>query len=590
LSPPGQAQEPKIEDGRSKIEDPESTIRNRNDERDDPQSSILASRSSGDPQSSILDPRSSSDPRLPSAQTSYDDIPYLGNPRYSTHPNCLATVATLLGMKPTPIDSCRVLELGCGTGGNLIPMALTLPQSQFVGIDLSSRQIASGRELAKAVGLTNIDLKPLSLMDVDAGFGQFDYIICHGVYSWVPPAVQDQILTICKRNLAPNGVAYVSYNTYPGWHQRGLVREILNYHVRQFDDPKLRTQQARAFLDFLGQSVVDQSGPYVRVLKEEAELIRKEADWYVFHEHLEDYNEPLYFHQFAQRAAAKGLQYLGEAWNHTFIHNLRPEVRDTLQQLSGDLLHLEQYVDFLRNRTFRQTLLCHDQVALNRAPAPEIVMQLKITSMARPMATNPDVASTAAEEFRNDDETSLSSNKPLVKAALMCLYEAWPRSFSFDDLWTAVQGRLSQAPIDDALRGEPGRALLAKDLLQCYLTNIVALHVHVSSFALEVSTRPVASPLARLQAQQPPSPDKLITTLFHRMVRLSDLDLVLLPYLDGSRDRVALLEILADAVAEGTLKIHKNGQSPPPETIPEILREFLELSLQRLARFGLLMA
>jgi methyltransferase-like protein/SAM-dependent methyltransferase/Fe-S-cluster containining protein len=523
------------------------------------------------------------------AKTSYDDIPYLGNPRLSTHPDNLATVATLLGMKPTPIDSCRVLELGCGTGGNLIPMALTLPQSRFVGIDLSSQQIASGRALAEAVGLTNIELKPLSVMDVDDSFGQFDYIICHGVYSWVPPAVQDKILTICKGNLAPNGIAYVSYNTYPGWHQRGLVREILNYHVRQFDDPKVRTQQARAFLDFLGQSVVDQNGPYARVLHQEAELIKKVEDWYVFHEHLEDYNEPLYFHQFAQRAAAKGLQYLGEAWNHTYVHNLRPEVRDTLQQLSGDLLHLEQYVDFLRNRMFRQTLLCHDQVALNRAPAPEVVMDLKITSMARPMAADPDVASTAAEEFRNDDETSLSTNKPQVKAALVCLYEAWPRAFSFDELWIAAQARLSGAAVADGQRGEAGRALLAKDLLQCYLTNMVALHVHMPSFAPEAGARPLASPLARVQAHQQPA-GKLITTLFHRQVELSDLDLVVLPYLDGSRDRAALVDALQAAVADGSLKIEKNGQRPPRETIPAILKEALEICLQRLARFGLLTA
>jgi len=523
------------------------------------------------------------------APTSYDNIPYLGNPRYETHPNCLATVGMLLGMKPAPIDSCRVLELGCGMGGNLIPMALTLPQGQFVGIDLSSRQIASGRALAEAAGLTNIDLKSLSVMDVDGGFGQFDYIICHGVYSWVPPAVQDRILSICRQNLASNGVAYISYNTYPGWHQRGLVREILNYHVRPFDDPDVRTQEARAFLDFLGQSVVNQSGPYARILQEEAEWLQKEADWYVFHEHLEDYNEPVYFHQFVQRAAAKGLQYLGEALNHTYhMHDLRPEVRDRLWQLSGDLLHLEQYVDFLRNRMFRQTLLCHDDVQLSRAPSAEILMELKMTAIALPKAPNPDVASDALDEFHHDD-SSIRTNNPVIKAALWCLHEARPRSFSFDELWIAVQERLGPGPTADALRGESGRALLANDLLQCYLANMLGLLVQVPRFTAEASARPVASPLARLQAQQP-SAGKFVTTLFHQRAELSDLDLAILPHLDGSRDRAALLDVLLTAVAEGALKLHKNGQSLPPETIPEILKKYLHLSLQRLARCRLLMA
>src|SRR5262249_12612825 len=160
--------------------------------------------------------------------------------------------------------------------------------------------------------------------------------------------------------------------------------------------------------------------------------------------------------------AAKGLQYLGEAWNHTYIQNLPPEVRDTLQQLSGNLLHLEQYVDFLRNRTFRQTLLCHQEVTLNRTPSPEIVMKFQFSSLARPMSANPNFAPEVPEEFRNDSETCLTTNKPQMKAALRGLYEAWPRALSFDDLWAEVQARLSQSPMEEALRGEPGRALLAK--------------------------------------------------------------------------------------------------------------------------------
>src|SRR5262245_58637378 len=169
--------------------------------------------------------------------TSYDEIPYSNTAFSYTHPDCLATVAALYGLTPPPVDRCRVLELGCGRGGNLIPMALALPDSRFLGIDLSARQIASGQEMVTALGLANIELRPFSILDVDESFGLFDYIICHGVYSWVPAEVQDKILAICARNLAPNGVAYVSYNTYPGWHQRGTVREMLCYHVQQFREP-----------------------------------------------------------------------------------------------------------------------------------------------------------------------------------------------------------------------------------------------------------------------------------------------------------------------------------------------------------------
>src|SRR5262245_21758972 len=98
---------------------------------------------------------------------SYEEMPYLSKPLYPTHPDCLATVASLLGMTPAPVASCRVLELGCATGGNLIPMAATLPGSRFLGIDLSPRQVVMGEETVRALGLTNLELRPLSITDVD---------------------------------------------------------------------------------------------------------------------------------------------------------------------------------------------------------------------------------------------------------------------------------------------------------------------------------------------------------------------------------------------------------------------------------------
>jgi len=106
--------------------------------------------------------------------TSYDEVPYGSNVFHDTHPDSLATWATLLGMQPPPVERCRVLELGCGTGANLMPMAQDLPGSHFVGIDLSPRQIAMGQEVVEALHLRNLELKAVSVLDVDASFGQFD--------------------------------------------------------------------------------------------------------------------------------------------------------------------------------------------------------------------------------------------------------------------------------------------------------------------------------------------------------------------------------------------------------------------------------
>jgi methyltransferase-like protein/SAM-dependent methyltransferase len=514
--------------------------------------------------------------------TSYDEVPYSNNVFSYTHPDCLATLATLLGLRPAPADRCRVLELGCGTGANLIPMAQDLPGSSFVGIDLSARQIDMGREMAGALSLDNIELRPLSILDVGDDFGRFDYILCHGVYSWVPAEVRDKVLEVCSRNLASGGLAYVSYNTYPGWHIRGMIREMMAFHVRQFEEPKTRVEQARALLDFLIEAVGDKHTVYGGLLQIESELLEPSPDTYVYHEHLEEVNHPVYFYQFAERAAARGLQYVGEARPSLLVKNLSPGVRETLERLSSDLIRGEQYLDFVRNRTFRRTVLCHADVPLRRPPAAEAVTAMHVTGGVRPVSDCPDMDSDAVEQFSAPDGVRLSTNNPLVKSALMTLAEAWPGALPFEELWARVRSRLRRvAPApEDGLRRQ-----LAETLLQCYLSNLVELHVHVTPFAREAGERPVASPLARLQAASGPR----VVNRRHRSTELSPLDRLVIQHLDGHHDRPALVERLAGLAAEGVLTTGGEGQGPAgPGPSRELLAEELAASLRRLASSALL--
>ena len=170
----------------------------------------------------------------------YDQVLYPGFPLAQTHPDRLATIAGLLGMTPARPDRSQVLELGCGDGGNLIPMAVELPGSEFTGIDLAQPGIARGRAISEALGLKNISLRQMDLLAAGADLGQFDYILAHGLYSWVPAHVRDGVLRICRTNLAHDGVAYVSYNAYPGFHRREIFRGMMLHHVRNVQDPSKR--------------------------------------------------------------------------------------------------------------------------------------------------------------------------------------------------------------------------------------------------------------------------------------------------------------------------------------------------------------
>ena len=230
-----------------------------------------------------------------------------------TRPDRLAATAALFGMTPARPDGCRVLELGAASGGNLIPMALSWPGSQFVGVDFSQRQVDDGQKIIRGLNLSNVKLACQSILDVPRDLGMFDYILCHGVYSWVPPDVQNKILEICRDHLQPQGVAYVSYNTFPGWHSRAAIREMLCYHTEQFDNPSERIREARAMLTFLVRSVGTGGSGFSALIRQEMAVLLATPDTYLLHEHLEEYNEPLYFHQFIDRAAEKDLQYLGEA-------------------------------------------------------------------------------------------------------------------------------------------------------------------------------------------------------------------------------------------------------------------------------------
>jgi methyltransferase-like protein/2-polyprenyl-3-methyl-5-hydroxy-6-metoxy-1,4-benzoquinol methylase len=526
------------------------------------------------------------------AAASYDQIPYPSLSYSQSHPDRLATVARLLGMSPPPVDRCRVLELGCASGGNLIPMAYGLPESEFVGLDISARQIAEGQAAVTALDLRNIALRQMDILDADGDLGQFDYIIAHGVFSWVPRPVQDKLLEICKRNLAPKGVAYVSYNTYPGWHMLGTMRDMMLYHTRDLEDPQQRAAQARGLLGFLAESVSAKSSAYgsflnmyAKFLQGELEGSRPTDDSFLLHDELEAVNEPIYFYQFAERAAEHGLQYLGEAEFCTMSDSNFPhEVSKALRQMAKSVVDYEQYLDFLRNRTLRQTLLCHDDVTLERRLSLARLRSLYVASSARAVSPDPDLHSVNVEKFRAADGAILSTDHPVTKVAMLYLAEIWPRAVSFESLLSTARSRLGlegTAEQDDA-------QALATNLLTAYSYSkkLIELHVHAPHMALEVSERPVASPLARFQAQS----NGQVTNLRHERVRVDEFDRYLLSRLDVNHDRSALVKsLMAGPVTEGFLIVQQDDEPIEDSAeIEKVLATELEKRLRWLARAALL--
>lgn len=520
----------------------------------------------------------------------YDEVPYPGSPFSQTHPDRLATIGALFGMQPAPVGNCRVLELGCADGGNLIPMAVALPESEFVGIDLSLRQIQDGQRIVETLQLKNIRLLHLDIMEFGEQFGTFDYVIAHGVFSWVPVEVQEKILQIANERLRPQGIAYVSYNTYPGWHMRGMLRDMMLFHTRQFSETQTRIEQARALVNFLADAVPADDGPYGLLLSSELHRMQKWSDSYIRHESLEPCNEPLYFHQFVERAEKHRLRYLGEANFGAMLANDFPSaVAETLGEIGRNIVEMEQYMDFVRNRMFRQTLLCHEETSLDRTLTSACCDAMHVVSVLQPVAMPVDLPGPAPAEFRSPAGTIVTAKAALQKAALLALAQASPQSIYFPELVTRARSMIQRQRFDlhDAktLAGETED--LRDSIFKCFCDNLMELHVAAPRFRTRLSERPLASPLARLQAQ----PDGYVTTLAHRQVKLDVLNAHLLRHLDGSRDRPALLQVLNELAANGTVVATQNGHViTAPDTVKSVMEEQLESRLNELAQAGLLLA
>lgn len=530
--------------------------------------------------------------RHDASPTTYDLVPYESLPYPQTHPDRLATVAGLFGMRPKPVERARVLELGCAGGGNLIPMAMELPGASFLGVDLSARQIDDGRALAQKVGTPNVELRRANVSDVGEDDGPFDFIICHGVYSWVPRAVQDGILEVCARTLSPQGVAYVSYNTYPGWHMREAIRDMMLYHSDRFEDPATRIAQARALLDFLASSVSVKDGPYEQILKKELEVLRDKRDSYLFHEHLEEHNQALYFHQFVERAAGEGLQYLGEAQVAAMAARSFPkQVQETLARVSSDLVQAEQYMDFLRNRMFRQTLLCRADASLSRALGPERLFGLHVGSSVKPAEPGPE--QDGGRRFESPDGSSVTTRDPLTASALGALSRAWPTWVPFDELLDEARAEV-HGPDERGVERDQDARNLGDRLLTLYLsTTFLELHTIPPAFTRTPSELPRATPLARAQSESA----RRVTNLRHETVELSDLQRYVMRLLDGTRDRASLVAELRGAFDRGELTLSgagadagadrsANGAGPGEDAISWAL----DAVLARLARGALLRA
>jgi SAM-dependent methyltransferase len=482
----------------------------------------------------------------------YDEIPYDALPHPATHPRRLATVATLSAYLAADPTRCRVLEVGCNDGSNLIPMAVSLPHARFVGCDLSARAIAAGRRTIDALGLANVSLVDEDLVALAPGHGDFDFIVAHGVYSWVPPRVRDALFALAARRLAPNGVLYVSFNALPGCRIRQAAWDVLHHHVDGIENPRARLAAARDLARLIGDGgtathEADQS------LRAEFRAIAQHSDSELAHDDLAVPNDPVLFDSLVEHAAQHGLRYLADAEPST-ISTAGVSGQAQAYLSTFDPLAREQYLDFLRLRRFRQSLLV-------RADAPpdgeDPAKRLRAMHVSAGIALASAAAGGGVHKLARTLDPS-GGGGGAVRKLLEALINRLPAAYAVDTLCRDLELGTMSRPIE---------AILS----DAYRSGLVELHVVPPAVATSLPDRPVASPLARFQALTRSD----VTTLLHTQVAIADRNaLRLLPLVDGTRDQASL------ATFVGTFAIDLD---------PSRAADFVRFALDKFARLGLLM-
>ena len=506
----------------------------------------------------------------------YDDIPYESFPIAETHPDRLAVIGRLFGLDSPPPAQARVLELGCAAGGNLIPMAWHLPETRCLGVELSRLQAEQGTQRIRELGLGNIEIRHQDILDLPLDGEPFDYIVAHGVFSWVPEAVQEHMLALCGNRLAPGGIAYISYNTLPGSRQRAMLRDMLLHHVQDIEAPGQRLTAARELLAFLA-TPLEHAPPGHDWLAGELQYLRNARDSYLYHEYLEERNEPLLFSDFAGRAGRHGLQYLAESQLHTlFTSTLGPDAESALSRFN-DLLNEEQYADFLRLRPFRQTLLCRADDRLTREIDLDALFELPLYASLLPEPEHPNV-------LRNAQGQTFHVTMPLAQGFLAALAEIFPAAGAMEDL-------LPEAARHAGISGPQDRAVIGRlkeELFALFVSGGVQ-PTFCSRNAPQRTSRhtggePAASELARMLAGQG---ETLLPTPRHQTLMLDALSLRMLRGLDGLRSPAAIARDIERAAAREPSLARALG-SGHPERQRRRIETLLEQLLALLDRHGLL--
>lgn len=467
--------------------------------------------------------------------TSYDEMPYATLAQRSTDPNRLAAIGRLHGVEVPSPEQAVILEIGCGTGANLLHIAERFPGSRCVGIDLSERHIVEGRKIASAAGIRNIELRCGDLQNEVVEERAFDYVICHGVYSWVPPHVQQQLLHTLSAAVSECGLVYLSYNVLPGWRQRGAIRDIMmtgalhKSVVSNSYAPEDRLQGAMELLSLVGSARTSEGDLYGSYAKESLKRLKDSHPAYLFHEYLEEYNSAVLFSDLMREVELHGLQFVAESKASMMsADDLGSEIQDYISRLGEDIVTREQCLDVIRNRMFRESILCRGHHSLKRDLKASVFRSLHFVS-----------------DYRFVRETSKGVEFREVTEGHIVTTPRDEHSEALRLIGSVGYGGLSFSVLCDELRQganlDLDERMVMHLIVRLWRSGFVDVALKRSPIATKVGGVARVSEVARYQAAHEDGP---VIALQHRSCSLSALERRIIAMSDGQRSFEDILSVV----------------------------------------------
>lgn len=488
----------------------------------------------------------------------YNGLNYSSYPYHHSHPDRLFTLAKFFGASPAEPGTANILEIGCASGGNIIPIALKYPQSKLLGIDASLSQIIAAQKAASEIGLMNATFENKLLGDLQNSRDQFDYIIVHNMISWINEQTRNEIFDLCKKLLKPNGIAFVSYNVHAGHSTANLLREMVLYNSHRLESIPEKLEQAKAFLAFTINALEESENPLHQMIYVEARALFENDNMlcdYIIGDH-----KVFGFHEFFEELDKRELQYLSDTHLPAmYVGNAPANILEAVQQLT-DIVDVEEYLDFFTQKAFKSSIICHKDAKIKRDVSEANLSSFYISSNilleipSKDITNFDDITQALSFFIKPNGGGGIQTNSSIMKTVLYTIAD------------NAAINPISIAQIIDiaseklpSVTKEEIQKTFNQEVIGLIFTGYIDITSYMTTAATLISDKPKIYHLARYQALQ--GDDTWVTNLKGQIVFIGLFEKYAFRYMDGEYGLDAIEEFIFNHAQQEDLSFSKDGQT-----------------------------